>query len=258
MTLFTIFIAIHLFVVCGGVFLRHLIEEDDIIWSWQAISCEAKEFFSCLLLSFLLPGWLPKLPPENRFDESTPIIFVPGYALNRLSFWALQRYLHSCGYTNSWAINHNILRDDITEFSKDLACHINDFSRRNNHQKVVLVAHSMGGIVCNHYLQTYGTEKVAGLITIGTPWFGTIIHRLGFGKHVHQMKPKTALVDTPKQIPVPHLCFYSSQDWVVLPTQNALHPENNSKMIANSGHVSMLFSVQIFHDIRNFINNLQN
>ena len=45
--------------------------------------------------------------------------------------------------------------------------------RSSGSQKCVLVAHSLGGLVAQDYLQRLGSQKVAHLITAGTPWLGT-------------------------------------------------------------------------------------
>jgi pimeloyl-ACP methyl ester carboxylesterase len=39
-------------------------------------------------------------------------------------------------------------------------------------KKVILIGHSLGGIVARHYVQSRGRDKVAGLIAVGTPWLG--------------------------------------------------------------------------------------
>jgi len=43
---------------------------------------------------------------------------------------------------------------------------------KTGNDKIVIVAHSMGGLVARRYMQLFGEEKVAKLITIGTPHQG--------------------------------------------------------------------------------------
>jgi pimeloyl-ACP methyl ester carboxylesterase len=40
-------------------------------------------------------------------------------------------------------------------------------------KKVILVAHSLGGLVCRDYLARGGSERVDALVTVGTAWLGT-------------------------------------------------------------------------------------
>lgn len=44
----------------------------------------------------------------------------------------------------------------------------------DNYDEVIIVAHSMGGLVTSKYLQMYGGSKVAKVITLGTPYWGAV------------------------------------------------------------------------------------
>ena len=248
-----LYFLINIIFIVVPIFLRTMINDQPFDWSIESITCEVKELAVCMLIMPLSIGWLPTLPSKIDADDSSPIIFVPGYALNRLSFWALQRYLKTCGYGNTLAINHPVLKDDLNEFTNKLAKTIDDFSWRNQGRPVTLIAHSMGGIVSRTYIENFGADKVASVITIGTPWKGTLMHRISFTRHVHQMAPTSSFCRSPKALSVPHLSIWSSRDWIVLPTQNALHEEHHSHLCSHSGHLGMLFSADIFQTIRNFL-----
>jgi triacylglycerol lipase len=248
-----LYFLIHIIFVVVPIFLRTMVNDQPFDWSLESLACEIKELAVSMLITPLSIGWLPILTSKTNLDDSTPIIFVPGYSLNRLSFWALQRYLRACGYGNSLAINHPVHKNDLTEFSNQLAKVIDDFSWRNQGRPVTLIAHSMGGIVSRTYIENFGANKVASVITIGTPWKGTLMHRIGFTRHVHQMAANSSFCRSPKALSVPHLSIWSSRDSIVLPTRNALHEEHNSLLCSHSGHLGMLFSTDIFQTIRNFL-----
>jgi pimeloyl-ACP methyl ester carboxylesterase len=44
---------------------------------------------------------------------------------------------------------------------------------RSGQQQVILLSHSLGGIVARDYIQQSGGKNVAALIAVGTPWLGT-------------------------------------------------------------------------------------
>lgn len=44
--------------------------------------------------------------------------------------------------------------------------------RNSRSPRVILVAHSLGGLVARDYIRRYGQGKVAALIAVGTPWLG--------------------------------------------------------------------------------------
>ena len=49
---------------------------------------------------------------------------------------------------------------------------LNDFIENNNYNDVILVCHSMGGIVASKYIANRNENKVEKLITLGTPYLG--------------------------------------------------------------------------------------
>lgn len=54
---------------------------------------------------------------------------------------------------------------------------------------LLLVGHSMGGLVARAYLRRYGELRVARLITLGTPHRGSLLAHLGIGRNARQMEP---------------------------------------------------------------------
>jgi triacylglycerol esterase/lipase EstA (alpha/beta hydrolase family) len=54
--------------------------------------------------------------------------------------------------------------------------------------KVIIVAHSMGGLASRAYLRDYGSDRIARLITLGTPHHGTALAHFGVGLNTHQMR----------------------------------------------------------------------
>jgi len=115
----------------------------------------------------------------------------------------------------------------------------------------------MGGIISKNYLRHYGSEKIAGLCSIGTPWNGTLVHRIGFGKHVHQLSPDSEFCSDSTPLPVPHLSLWSPRDFIVLPSSTADLATPSSVSVSNAGHLSMLFSISVFRKIRDFIHELE-
>jgi pimeloyl-ACP methyl ester carboxylesterase len=50
---------------------------------------------------------------------------------------------------------------------------VNEAMERTGQPAVILLAHSLGGIVARDYIVQKGGEKVVALIAVGTPWLGT-------------------------------------------------------------------------------------
>ncbi len=63
-------------------------------------------------------------------------------------------------------------RKDIGPTAADLDALVDQALAASGQSKVVLIAHSMGGVVARNYLLHFGAAKVEQLVTLGTPYLG--------------------------------------------------------------------------------------
>jgi triacylglycerol esterase/lipase EstA (alpha/beta hydrolase family) len=56
------------------------------------------------------------------------------------------------------------------------------------HEKIIILAHSMGGLVARAYLRDHGCAHIAKVITLGTPHRGTALANFGAGPNSRQMR----------------------------------------------------------------------
>ncbi|HEX4944527.1 MAG TPA: alpha/beta fold hydrolase, partial [Usitatibacteraceae bacterium] len=54
--------------------------------------------------------------------------------------------------------------------------------------RAILVCHSMGGLAARAYLRAHGADRVAGIVTLGSPHHGTVLAVLGAGRNARQMR----------------------------------------------------------------------
>jgi triacylglycerol esterase/lipase EstA (alpha/beta hydrolase family) len=84
---------------------------------------------------------------------------------------------------------------------------------------VILVGHSMGGLVARAYLQRHGESRVAGLVTLGTPHQGSRLAHIGYGENARQMRPGSPWLQalaSPAPV-VDTVVIYSPHDNFVMP-----------------------------------------
>ena len=258
-TLLTIFIAISAATTIAGVLMHAIVDDKPVDRSWENVSCQTLElvgiFFTCIsqLMHFSFAA------PKYRADSSckTPIILVPGYHMNRWSMLPLQYYLKRCGFENIWAINNPILKDDILVFADELHAKVEEYYAHCGGQQIVLIGHSMGGLVSRHYMQKYGTDKIKGQISFGTPYRGTKTYRLGKGTQGKQFKPGSEVCNITTPPPIPHLIIWSTRDWVVVPSANGHLDDSNEMIISDAGHLGMLVSVPVFRRVHSLLDQLE-
>jgi pimeloyl-ACP methyl ester carboxylesterase len=90
-------------------------------------------------------------------------------------YQGIRQYLLSLGYVEGETLFYFPYdwRKDLTPTADMLDEVINSALAASGKDKVVLIAHSMGGLVARNYLINKGTSKVDQVITIGTPYLGS-------------------------------------------------------------------------------------
>ena len=258
-TLFGIFIIISIATTIAAVLMHAIVNDEPVDRSWENISCQTLElvgiFFTCVSqlmhFSFSAPKFRPNSPCK------TPIILVPGYHMNRWSLLPLQYYLYRCGFENIWAINNPMRKDDILVFADELHAKVEQYYEQCGHQPIMLIGHSMGGLISRHYMEKYGTEKIRGQISFGTPYRGTKTYRLAKGKQGKQFKPGSEVCNITTAPKVPHLIIWSTRDWVVVPSPNGHLDNSNEMVITDAGHLGMLVSVPVFKRVHTLLTELE-
>jgi pimeloyl-ACP methyl ester carboxylesterase len=113
---------------------------------------------------------------------------------------------------------------------------------------VILIGHSMGGLVLRAYLRRYGRDKVARIVTLGSPHQGTRLAHLGLGRNARQMRMGSswlAELARPGAVPLPpgSVSIFSFQDNYVFPQQACSTLEGATNVaISGVSHLGMAFS----------------
>lgn len=110
----------------------------------------------------------------------------------------------------------------------------------------LLVGHSMGGLAIRAWLRaSAGDERIAGVITIGSPHHGTRLARLGLATNTRQMRigsawlRELAAAET-AQRRARFTCFYSHCDNVVVPCSSATLPGADNRHLRGHAHVHLV------------------
>src|SRR5262245_29833434 len=128
-------------------------------------------------------------PPAT--SGGLPVVLVPGYVCNRGLWWALARALRARG-VDCWPVTLEPVYGPIDDLVVPFAAAVDEVLAETGYSQVVIVAHSMGGLVARAYLRDYGARKVARLITLGSPHHGSVHACLGAGLNAREMEPGSA------------------------------------------------------------------
>jgi len=159
----------------------------------------------------------PSPAPAQR-----PVVLIHGVLVNDGVWFFVRRFLARRGIAPLYTINYGPPLGDIESFAEQLKSKIEEALSATGADRVVLVAHSMGGLVARAYLRRFGGERVAKLITIGTPHHGSILAFTFPGRCLGQMHPGNAWLaelnrNEEAPAPVPIISIWSRHDSMVAP-----------------------------------------
>ena len=129
----------------------------------------------CLLLTILLRplGWQQPRIPDSKDSENPPVILLHGLFQNRSCLLWLQHRLKEAGYQQVISINTPPWRD-IEALSEQLAKKVDELRIHLKVEKVILIGHSMGGLIARNYVQSRGgSAHVQAMVTLGSPHHGS-------------------------------------------------------------------------------------
>jgi triacylglycerol esterase/lipase EstA (alpha/beta hydrolase family) len=187
--------------------------------------------------------WLMPDPPPA--PATLPVLLLHGVGCNAGVWSGFRRHLAACGIGPVYALSYGPPLASIDCFADQVAQKIAGIAAATGAAQVVLVGHSMGGLVARAYLRKYGGKKVRRLITIGTPHHGSMHAWLMAGASLAQMRPKNAWladlngnVDSADGVPV--VSIWSWHDSMVTPQTSSRIDWGDNIVLTGVAHNALL------------------
>jgi triacylglycerol lipase len=214
------------------------------------------EAFALILMWCCRPlGYIWKL--QSRKGNGQPILLVHGY-FHDSSAWIYHRWrLLSKGFGPIYMINlkHPFL--SLTQYVKKVEMKVAQIEKETGRKDLILIGHSMGGIVSSLYATTSATPgTVTDIITIGSPLQGTYMAKIALGKCGREMQIGSTLlkelgekIRQNKTIRFYHVA--SKTDEIVIPYTSALADSQLSELyiLNDIGHATLLYSPRVSEKI---------
>lgn len=214
----------------------------------QLFRCTLRE---TLVLFSLLPIWpigfLPRPTPKMSKD-TVPIILLHGLFQNQACWWWMRRQLKKQGYVT---VSLNLSPwHNVEALAEILDKKIDRLRHRFGIQQVVLVGHSMGGMIARNYVQLRGGDtKVASVVQLGSPNNGSKLAPFAISPLGLLLLPGSDFLQRLAEAPMPQDCeitsIYSRRDNMVLPFEYSHLPDGRNIEIDGLGHTSLLFSRRV-------------
>jgi triacylglycerol esterase/lipase EstA (alpha/beta hydrolase family) len=200
----------------------------------------------------MLYGLLMRDPAPAPVE--TPVLLVHGVLCNAGVWVRLARYLRKRGVTGLYSLSYGPPLASIETFAEQLARKIDAIMAATGAPRVIIIAHSMGGLVARAHLREHGTGRIAGIVTIGSPHHGSMLAWFFPGRSLAQMRPGNAwLAQLNAERLDPALRFVSVWSWhdsMVAPQTSSELPGAVDIALAGIGHNALLGDAGVFALVR--------
>ncbi|HYD96071.1 MAG TPA: alpha/beta fold hydrolase [Noviherbaspirillum sp.] len=180
-----------LLITCNNFFLawryRSAIPAHHRISAWQAATLFFGEFRATMTASsWTMPFRLFSRRGAAR-PEGLPVLLIHGYGCNSGYWHPLSKALQKANIIHH-AVDLEPVIGGIDDYVPMIDAAVERLCRETGYDKIVIVAHSMGGLATRAYLRARGPARLAKAITLGTPHHGTALAHFGVGLNTHQMR----------------------------------------------------------------------
>lgn len=211
---------------------------------------------------FAFEPWLvPNNPPSGLPHRGLPIVLVPGFFTNRGYLHAWRRYLLRNGYGKVYCVSPEPIFAGVEPNAEHLARFVDEVLVETGAPRVILIGHSMGGLVIRLYLHRFGgLAKAAMAIAVGSPLKGTVLAegKEKLGPIVAQLTNGNAWASAfvaeveAQPCPIPFVVIWSPHDSIVSPQDNARVAARYGREITlpGVGHMEMVNSTQVMRVLK--------
>ena len=141
--------------------------------------------------SMLQSSWsMPRAAPRQTIYAGSPrppVLLLHGYGCNS-GYWDHLTPLLDAARISHATLDLEPITCDIDDYVPLVQRAAEKLCADTGASKLVIVAHSMGGLVARAWLRKHGTARVARVITLGTPHHGTCLASFGVGRNAAQMR----------------------------------------------------------------------
>ena len=215
----------------------------------QALRMYWKEFST----SMLTTSWhMPRAQARSRVYPDTaypPVLLLHGYGCNS-GYWASLAPMLDAARISHATLDLEPLTGDIDDYAERIEEAAGRLCAQAGARQLIVVAHSMGGLAARAWMRVHGADRVARLVTLGTPHHGTCLAAFGLGINAGQMRrmgvagPEcawlTALAGAEQAAVRARITsIYSHHDNIIAPQTSSELPGARNIAFGGVGHVAL-------------------
>jgi triacylglycerol esterase/lipase EstA (alpha/beta hydrolase family) len=221
----------------------------------------AEEFrASMLVTSWHVPRGCARMT-VHRGSGRVPVLLVHGYGCNS-GFWAHLEPLLDRERISHASVDLEPVAGSIDDYAPLIEARVRELCAATGAAQVAIVAHSMGGLAARAWMRSYGSVRVAKLITLGTPHHGTVLANLGPGANAVQMRRDSAWLrdlaagetrDDRARI----VSIYTHHDNIIAPQDSSILPGARNVAFGGVGHVALGSNPRVLAEVLRVLRELQ-
>ncbi len=178
---------------------------------------------------------------KNRRDAARLLVVIVHGLFCSPAHWLLLAYrLRRAGIANVIRAKY-IGAGGLEEWSARLAEGL-----RDHKGGIIFVGHSFGGLAAAHATAQLPRGAVKKIITLGTPFEGTVMSYFGIAPAGRRLIPGTGYLRSTREViaalDTPFTCFWSRFDQLVVPGESARLAKADNIEMEGLGHTGYLFS----------------
>jgi pimeloyl-ACP methyl ester carboxylesterase len=246
--------------IYAAIFAAFTLADFALAWVWRAPRPPAQRIGAARTLAMIVAEfralvgspwrmmtWRWRIRRPAPAKAALPVVLVHGVLCNAGVFgWTLRRFADE-EVAPVYALSYGPPLAPIERFSAQLADLVDAACRDTGATRVVVVGHSMGGLVTRDYLRRYGGAKVARVVTIGTPHHGSRFASLAAGACLAQIRTGSdwlaALPAAPAAPPI--VSLWSPHDSMVAPQTSAVLDGATNVAFPGIGHNALLCDADV-------------
>ena len=179
-----------------------------------------------------------------------PVLLVHGVLCNAGVWARVARFLRDKKVAGVYSFSYGPPLASIELFAEQLARKIDEVLAATGARRVVVIAHSMGGLVVRAYLRKFGSARLARVMSIGAPHHGSMHAWFFPGVSLAQLRPGNAWLAALNAEPLdPSLRFLSLWSWhdsMVAPQTSSELPGSVDATLVGVGHNALLTDPHVF------------
>jgi len=229
-----------------------------LFWTKALLGESVIFIFSCFLPLFQKIDLKWK---SSSYKKQRPILLIHGYLHNSYDWFYHGRRLKKQGLGPIFTLNLGDSFSSIHSHAKRVEEKVKQIANETNTQELILIGHSMGGVVASYFALNIAKENtITDIVTIASPLRGTFMANFGFGLSAKEMKKNSEFIlklkekiEKENDINFYHIATITDQ--LVRPYDSALIGKNiNREYIVNGiGHASLLYSKKVSDKIINWL-----